>query len=207
MKSALLAIYAGALLSGAEWPTDGGNPQRTAWQRDEKILSTQNVKNLKILWKLQLDNKPQEMHSLFAPLIVQGIKTAAGVKEVGIVAGISDNIYAIDVENGKLLWKKHFEYAPPERRGRVGDPLCPPGQTAAPVIGPADASGNRTIYALAGDGRLHSLKVSDGEDVAAPFPFGYPNGKHYSLNLWHDVIFTSTSQGCAGIRIRCGPST
>ena len=32
----------------------------------------------------------------------------------------------------------------------------------------------------------------------APFPFGYPNGKHYSLNLWNDVIFTTTSQGCAG---------
>ena len=49
------------------------------------------------MWKLQLDNKPQEMHSLFAPLLVENIKTSSGPKEIAIVAGISDNIYAIDV--------------------------------------------------------------------------------------------------------------
>lgn len=193
----LCAMFCG-LLQGADWPTDGGNPQRTAWQMDEKILNKDNVKNLKVLWKIKLDNAPQEMHSLFAPLIVENIPTAKGAKEIGIVGGISDNIYAIDLKTGELLWKRHFEYPTPERRGRPGDPLCPPGMTAAPTIGPADAKGNRTVYALAGDGQLHSLNVADGEVVAPPFPFGYPNGKHYSLNLWHDVIFTSTSQGCAG---------
>jgi outer membrane protein assembly factor BamB len=197
-RYAMMAICAGSIVWAAEWPTDGGNPQRTAWQQNEKILGKDNVKNLKVLWKLQLDNKPQEMHSLFAPLIVENIKTSSGPKEIAIVAGISDNIYAIDVATGKLIWKKHFEYAPIERRGRPGDPLCPPGQTASPTIGPPNASGDRTIYALAGDGRLHSLNVANGEDVMTPFPFGYPNGKHYSLNLWNDVIFTTTSQGCAG---------
>jgi len=34
--------------------------------------------------------------------------------------------------------------------------------------------------------------------VAPPFKFGYPNGKSYALNLWNNVIFTTTSQGCAG---------
>jgi len=135
-RYAMMAICAGSLVWAAEWPTDGGNPQRTAWQQNEKILAKDNVKNLKVLWKLQLDNKPQEMHSLFAPLLVENIKTSSGPKEIAIVAGISDNIYAIDVATGKLIWKKHFEYAPIERRGRPGDPLCPPGQTAAPTIGP-----------------------------------------------------------------------
>ncbi len=40
--------------------------------------------------------------------------------------------------------------------------------------------------------------VADGEDVAPPFQFGYPNGKSYALNLWHNILFTTTSQGCAG---------
>ncbi|MBN9658162.1 MAG: PQQ-binding-like beta-propeller repeat protein [Acidobacteria bacterium] len=194
----ILGLMGCGLLRGADWPTDGGNPQRTAWQKDEKILTKDNVKNLKVLWKLKLDNVPQEMHSLFAPMIVENVPTSSGPKEIGIVGGISDNIYAIDVKTGKLLWKKHFEYPEPERRGRPGDPLCPPGMTAAPTVGPAAANGARTLYALAGDGKLHSLNVSDGEEVAAPFPFGYPNGKHYSLNLWNDILFTSTSQGCAG---------
>ncbi|MGJ5815330.1 PQQ-binding-like beta-propeller repeat protein [Paludibaculum fermentans] len=194
----ILGLVGCGLLWGADWPTDGGNPQRTAWQKDEKILTKDNVKNLKVLWKLKLDNVPQEMHSLFAPMVVENVPTSSGPKEIGIVGGISDNIYAVDLKTGKLLWKKHFEYSEPERRGRPGDPLCPPGMTAAPTVGPAGANGARTLYALAGDGKLHSLNVGDGEEVAQPFPFGYPNGKHYSLNLWNDIIFTSTSQGCAG---------
>ncbi len=187
-----------ALLPAADWLTDGGNPQRTGWQPDEKILNKDNVKGLQILWKLKLDNVPQEMHSLFPPLIVEKVQTSSGIKQIAIEAGISDNLYAIDVDTGQILWKKHFDYPTPERRGRPGDPLCPPGQTATPVIGLPNASGARTLYALAGDGRVHSLNVADGEDVVPPFKFGYPNGKSYALNLWNNVLYTTTSQGCAG---------
>jgi outer membrane protein assembly factor BamB len=194
-----IAIWAGcALAPGAEWPTDGGNPKRTNWQQDETILNKDNVKNLSILWQIKLDNAPQEMHSLFPPLIVELLNTGGGPKQIAIEAGISDNIYAIDVETGQLLWKKHFEYPTPERRGRPGDPLCPTGQTATPVIGPRSDSGARTLYALAGDGKIHSINVANGEDVTPPFQFGYPNGKSYALNLWNNVLFTTTSQGCAG---------
>jgi hypothetical protein len=42
------------------------------------------------------------------------------------------------------------------------------------------------------------LNVADGEEIAPPFQFGYPNGKSYALNLWDDTLFTTTSQGCAG---------
>ncbi len=196
----LWVIVAGVCLPapGAEWPTDGGNSQRTNWQEHESILNKDNVKDLKIVWKLKLDNVPQEMHSLFPPLILDNIATSAGPKQILIEAGISDNIYAVDAETGKLLWKKHFDYPTPARRGRPGDPLCPPGQTATPVVGPANGSGSRTLYSLAGDGKVHSLNVANGEDVAPPFQFGYPNGKSYALNLWNNILFTTTSQGCAG---------
>ncbi len=84
-------------------------------------------KNLQILWKLKLDNQPREMHSLFAPLIVSNVTTPAGPKQIAIEAGISDNVYGIDVETGKVLWQKHFEYPPvTEGRGlRPGDPSLP----------------------------------------------------------------------------------
>ena len=55
---------------GSDWATDGGNPQRTNWQQDETILTKQNVANLKILWKVKLDNAPRQMHSLLPSLIV-----------------------------------------------------------------------------------------------------------------------------------------
>ena len=138
----MLAALCCTIGRGADWPTDGGNPQRTGWQKDEHILTKDNVKNLKILWKLKFDNKPREMHSLFPPLIVDKVKTSTGIKQIAIEAGISDNIYAIDVDAGKVLWQKHFKYPPiTEGRGlRPGDPLCPGGQTATPTIGPPNAS-------------------------------------------------------------------
>ncbi len=194
-----IAIVTGCvLLSGADWPTDGFNSQRTNWQLNEKILTKDNVKNLKILWTIKLENVPHEMHSLFPPLIIDRVMTTSGPKQIAIEAGIDDRLYAIDVETGKVLWKTHFEYPTPARAGHPGDPLCPTGQTATPVIGPPDSAGVRTVYALAGDGKIHSLNIATGDDVAPPFAFGYPNGKSYSLNLINNVIYTTTSQGCAG---------
>src|SRR3954469_19561456 len=104
-----------AVLTGADWPTDGGNPQRTNGQRDETILRPDNVGNLKILWKLKFDNAPRQMHSLLPPLIVGEVRTSNGAKQIALEAGVSDNLYAMDVDKGEILWKKHFEYPPPAR--------------------------------------------------------------------------------------------
>jgi outer membrane protein assembly factor BamB len=200
-SKALLALTLCAGIGfGAEWLTDGGGPRRVGWQKDEHILTKENVKDLTVIWKIKLDNQPREMHSLFPPLIVENVQTKAGVKQVAIEAGIADNLWAIDVETGKILWNRHFEY-PPVTEGRglhAGDPLCPGGQTATPIVGAADGSGTRPVYALAGDGKLHTLNVADGEELAPPVKFGFGNGKSYALNMWKNVIFTTTSQGCNG---------
>jgi hypothetical protein len=63
---------------------------------------------MKLLWKIKTDNEPRQMHSLFPPLIVGKVDTKAGPREVAILAGVSDNIYAIDVAKGEILWQKHF---------------------------------------------------------------------------------------------------
>jgi len=119
----LLIVLALGLASvaarSADWLTDGGNAQRTAWQKDEKILSTATAKDIKLLWKLKLDNQPKVMHSLFPPLIMGRVNTPAGPKQILIEAGSSDNIYAIDVDKGEVIWKKHFEstFTPPPTGG------------------------------------------------------------------------------------------
>ena len=193
-----LTFISCTVMFSADWPTDGGGPQRTNWQMDETILNRQNVGNLKILWKLKLDNAPRQMHSLLPALIAGQVPTASGPKQIVIEAGVSDNLYAIDADTGEILWKKHFDYPPPARNGGPQDPLCPGGQTATPIIGPPQASGARLVYALAGNGALHALDLATGNEASPPVPFGYPNGKAYALNLWNNVIFTTTSQGCAG---------
>ena len=201
MRKVVLVVVAllvvSAVVRSADWLTDGGNPQRTAWQKDEKTLTIDNVKNLKLLWKLKTDNEPREMHSLLPALIVSRVTTSSGPREIAIVTGVSDNIYAIDVENGTLLWKNHFEFtAGPVPRG--AGTLCPGGITATPVIGPTSTTGKYTIYVASWDGLLHQLNVADGTDVAPPSKFMLPNGKPYALNLWENVVYTHTAQGCGG---------
>lgn len=185
-------------LHGAEWLTDGASPKRDAWQRDEKTLSTGTVKDIKLLWKLKLDNAPREMHSLFPPLLVENVKTGAGSKQIAIEAGSSDNLYAVDVESGTLLWQKHFPYVSPKPQLGGRGPLCPGGLVATPVVAPADGSGKRTAYVASSDGMLHTLNVADGEDLAPPVNFLPPNAKAYALNLWENTIYSTTAQSCGG---------
>src|SRR2546427_1302340 len=195
----LCITVAGFAQKKTDWLTDGGDPQRTAWQKNESILSPATAKNMKLLWKLKLDNEPRQMHSLFPPLIVERVNTPRGSKEIAIEAGVSDNLYAIDVEKGEVIWKKHFENSwTPAPGGRGAGILCPGGLTATPVIGPAGSPGKYTVYAASWDGMLHQLNVADGEDVSPPSKFMPPNGKPYALNLWKNVIYTHTAQNCGG---------
>src|SRR5439155_12939919 len=99
--------------TATDWLTDGNDNQRTGWQRNETILTKKNVKNLKILWKIQTGNQVRALHSLMPVLIIGRLNMANGPREVGIVTGISDNIYAFDVESGTILWQKHWTYTTP----------------------------------------------------------------------------------------------
>src|SRR5215467_7604898 len=162
IRSTICALALVSASWSADWLTDGGNVQRTAWQKDEKIFTTSNVRDTKLLWKIKLDNEVRQMHALFPPLIVEKVNTPSGTRQVAIVAGVSDNIFAIDVEKGELLWKKHFAntWTPPAT-GRGAGILCPGGITATPVIAPA-GGGKYTIYTASWDGMLHQLNAADG---------------------------------------------
>src|SRR4029450_3670474 len=123
-------------LLASDYLTEGGDAGRTGWMRDEKVFTAANVKDMKLLWKIKLDSQPRQMHKLFPPLGAERVATERGPREVAIVAGVSDDLFGIDVASGELLWKKHFDGAPaPVAGGRGSNTLCPGGQTAGPVIG------------------------------------------------------------------------
>ncbi|HYP06141.1 MAG TPA: PQQ-binding-like beta-propeller repeat protein [Bryobacteraceae bacterium] len=190
----LMAVAAFA----ADWLTDGGDTKRTNWQRDEKILTTSNVKDLQLIWRVKLDNQPRQMHSLLEPLVIGRVNTAAGPKELVIQAGVSDNLYAIDAETGKIVWKRHFDSNYEDPPGRRPSVLCPGGMTANVTIGPGSEAGKYVIYAASWDGRLHQLNAADGEYIRPATKFMPPNGKPYALSLYKNVIYTHSAQGCGG---------
>jgi len=195
--SALLMFGVHAL--GADWLTDGGDTKRNNWQKDENLLTMANVKDMKLLWKIKLDNQPRQMHSLLEPLVIGRLETSSGPKQVVIQAGVSDNVYAIDADNGQILWHKHFDSSFKETPGGRGPSvLCPGGMTANVTIGPGGEPGKYTIYAASWDGSLHQLNAANGEDLVPPAKFMPPNGKPYAMNLWKNVIYTHSAQGCGG---------
>ena len=142
---------------------------------------------MKLLWTMETNNQPRALHSLMPVLVIGQLATANGPKQVGIVNGISDNLYAFDVETGKILWQKHWTYTPPagraagaRRRIRASSDSCSRVAAATtPVIGPADAQGRRAVYFVTGDGMLHIVNAATGEDLEAPYMFH--TGKGWSL--------------------------
>jgi outer membrane protein assembly factor BamB len=205
LAAAAIAVVILAVAPGAQappkasWPSDGFDPQRTSWQRSETLIGPSSVKSMRLMWKLKLDSQPRQLHNLFPPLIVSDVATAQGPRQIGVVAGVSDNLFGIDLDAGTLVWKRRFDSTFVEPAGGRGAyTLCPGGLTATPVIGPGSAPGKYIAYAVSWDGRLRQVDVATGEDAAPPELFLPPNGKPYGLNLFNNVVYTTTAQGCGG---------
>ncbi len=188
----LIICLAGS--AAAQWPTFGGDAQRTGWQQHETILSTETVGTMELKWKLQLDNVPKELTSLTPPVVADQIKMERGIKEYVFTAGSSDNLYAIDADTGKLAWKKTFmTTAKPTSKPNT---LCPFAINATPTV---QAGRPKTVYVISTDGALHALSAVDGEDRFAPVPFVPGFSKSWSLNLVDGVLYTALSQRCNGV--------
>ncbi len=185
----------------AEWPTGSFDQQRDGWQRNETSLTVDNVKNLRLLWKLKTDSKTMGTQSFREPLIVAGIATASGPKTETILVGSSNDVYAVDAATGTLVWHKHLPWSSPkpQEAGEGEGFICNNGLTANPVVTPAGAA-DRFVYILANDGYLHSLALATGEENDPPIqmlPTVY--GKAYGLNLVNNIVYTVTGQSCHGV--------
>jgi outer membrane protein assembly factor BamB len=191
-------ILIGAMMFGsvqaADWLTFAGDPQRTGWAKGETQLSLQNVGKLKLQWSMQLDNQAKELNALTVPVIAENVITATGFKDIVLIAGASDTLFAIDADTAKILWQRKFEIAvTPKNKSHW---LCPNALNTTPVVDKR----NKLIYTLTSDGKLHTLNFINGEDQKPPVEFMPPFAKTWSLNLVKDVLYTTTSQGCGGVR-------
>ena len=208
-RSAVVGLTA-ALIALAQrppgWTTFSGDPQRTGWAKSETELKKENIQNLKLQWRLKLDNAAKELNGLTVPLVTRNLITSKGFKELLLVAGASDKVFAVDSDTGKVFWQKTMEIegAPKQKMSHW---LCPNALNATPVIGPAPGGqstnpfrGPQAVYVLSSDGKLHAFNLVNGEDLLPPTPFVPPFGKTWSLNLVDGVLYTTTSQGCNGVK-------
>lgn len=196
LAAAALALLWISALIGANWLSYGNDPQRTGWSPEETEINRDNAASLTLIWKAHLDNQPRELNSLTAPVNVEWVTTDKGMAEIVIVGGASDNLFALDADTGKLLWKKTFTIEGKPRGGSFW--LCPNALNATPLIRKDGLAAS--VFTIASDGKLHVLNVIDGEDRTPPRQFVPPFSKNWSLNLVRNVLYTATSQGCNGAR-------
>lgn len=189
-----------ARAQSAEWATAQGNPQRTGWQKDAAGISPTSVKNFKLLWTAKTGNEPYQLAGLVEPLIVNGVATSGGAKDLAIVAGSASNVYAIDLSNGQMVWQKHLTWSAktpevPKEDAPKGF-ICENALIDVPVVTPAGA-GTRYVYVVGQDGYLHTLDLASGQPHGAPImvtPNPYP--KVNGLQLRNNHIYTAQGQGC-----------
>ncbi len=185
-----------------DWLNHGGDPQRSGWQKRERYITRDSLKQFKLLWKLKLDNESRGLNSLTAPVIFGPIITHRGMKELVFVAGASDNVYALDADLGRIFWKRHLETVP----DAASKWPCGAGLTAAPVLAPQvapnDASEDptppRPLYVLASGGALHTIRTTNGQDIGNPVKFVPANARASNLNFAGQSAYTTTSGNCGG---------
>jgi hypothetical protein len=117
--------YAQPGRGGSQWLTSLADAQRTSWVRADDKISVESMAKpgFELQWKTKLDNQPRGPHGL-----AQGV-TASGVTlfvPMSLVAGSSNNVYAIDNDIGYVVWQRRFDVGLP-----AATTACPGGITSA----------------------------------------------------------------------------
>jgi outer membrane protein assembly factor BamB len=176
------------------WLTFGHDSQRSGWSPDEESFTPQNVSRLRLVWKAALPNKPRELAGLTAPLVAKDVETKDGRRDIVIVAGSSDHMFALDARDGALVWNVDFEVK--EKPRQADNWLCPNALTATPTI---DATRGR-VFVVASDGRLFSFFLANGKELAPAIGFLPAFSKMWSLNYVNGIVYSTLSQECNDAR-------
>ena len=145
---ALCAAVAALLTWAADWPSLSGNPQRDGWAKNEKAFTRETAKNIELLYKFHADNQTKSTAALTSPIVNGQLITYLGFKEMLVVGGSQDNVYSVDADLNRQIWKTHFDYKS-NKPAPTPTAVCPggltaglamPGSSTAMARGPAPAA-------------------------------------------------------------------
>lgn len=177
-----------------DWLSYSYDQQRTAWNRGETTLSKRNVAHLQLLWRAQITAhaKPIILSTLTAPIVVSGVSTPEGVKDLVFTISIDDSLSALDAATGKIVWQKTYPNTlTPLRPATIS---CSNTEQATPVVDKAKT----IIYFTTSDGKLRGARLGDGQEAITPTQMVQPFSRNWSLNLLNDVVYTTAARGCGG---------
>jgi len=181
--------------AAADWPTWGYDSERTAWNRGETSLSTSNVGKLKIKWQVQLPVPIIDvvLSTLTAPVVVEKVDTAQGKRDIMLILGSNDILYALDAATGATLWTR--SYPNPVKPTKIATWLCPNTNNATPTIDKARS----IVFFLPSDGKLRGVSLADGSDRMEATEMVAPFARAWSLNLVGDTLYTTSGRACGEI--------
>src|SRR5450432_4740517 len=80
-----------------DWLTWGHDQERSGWNRSETSLTKANVSRLAVQWSTQLATPPTDiaLSTLTAPLVVEGVPTAAGIRNMVFLLAADDTLFAV----------------------------------------------------------------------------------------------------------------
>jgi len=211
---AVLVSFAGAGIMAAQidWPSFGGDSQRTGWERSDTRITRENVKHFELVLKRKFPDPHAGPRSLTPPVIVGLLISYRGFKELAFFADGTDTIWSVDADLNRVFWKRQLE---PEK-AKAGASACAQTVTTMPALVPPVVFGKRAagrrrpalpgnefgevrpVFAVSNDGKLHELNTSDGSDLAAPLDFLPANVKASPLTIHDGTIYASSAAGCGG---------
>jgi outer membrane protein assembly factor BamB len=179
-----------------EWITWGYDQERSGWNRAETTLSKDNVANLKVLWNTKLSTpiNPVALSTLTAPVVVTGVQTRQGRKNLMFILGADDTLFALDADTGAQVWKKSFPN--PLKPAKIATWLCSNTANATPTIDKARG----IVYFVASDGILRGHNLADGAERLTPVEMTAPWARAWSLNLIDNIVYTTTGRACGEVR-------
>ena len=205
----VLALFC-LIARAADWPTAAGNPQRDGWAKSETAFTKDNVKGLELLYKYKAGDP------LTTPIVVGRLITYLGFKEMLVFAGKADDVYSVDADLNRVIWKAQLKTQPRPagcsggltapvamagsstaivaRAVRPAVPVAPAAPPAAPVRRPARGG---EFFAVSSDGYFHILNPSTGEDRQPPVNSFSPGAKASALNVSDGMIYAAVLEGCA----------
>ena len=178
-----------------EWITWGYDQERTGWNRAETTLTTKNVSRLKPVWNTALGVPVDKfvLSTVTAPVLVAGVATPAGAKDILIVHGADDRLFALDAATGARLWEKSYPNADKAKKPRTW--LCADTPNATPTIDKARG----LVFFIPSDGKLRAVSLVDGADKMTPVDFVAPFARAWSLNLIDNVVYAPSGRACGEV--------
>ena len=182
--------------AGRDWITWGFDQERSGWNRGERTLTPQNVRGLRLKWNVQVSTAPKDvvLSTLTTPLVVEGVATVDGRKDMVFVQGSDGSVFALDADTGKNLWQKTYPSSIAPQR--TADINCANAVQATPTIDKARG----LIFFTTSDGKLHALALATGEERMAPIDMVAPYSRSWSLNLIDNVVYVASARGCGNGR-------